>query len=45
MFRSGVYASYTVSHDGLRVLMNVPPSLEDTTPITVVLNWTTGVKE
>jgi len=40
MFRGGVYATYTPSHDGKRFLMNVPPGREDVTPITVVLNWT-----
>jgi Tol biopolymer transport system component len=40
MFRGGVSASYTVSPDGKRFLMNVPPGVEDLTPITVVLNWT-----
>jgi hypothetical protein len=40
MFRGGVYASYAVSHDGQRFLMNVPPRPEDVTPITVVMNWT-----
>jgi hypothetical protein len=40
MFRGGVYASYNVSHDGKRFLMNVPPGVDDVTPITVALNWT-----
>jgi eukaryotic-like serine/threonine-protein kinase len=39
MFRGGVYASYTVSHDGKRFLINVPPGVEDVTPITVVMSW------
>jgi dipeptidyl aminopeptidase/acylaminoacyl peptidase len=40
MFRGGVYASYVASHDGKRFLMNVPPGVDDVTPITVVMNWT-----
>jgi Tol biopolymer transport system component len=40
MFRGGVYASYAVSHDGKRFLINVPPRVDDVTPITVVMNWT-----
>jgi eukaryotic-like serine/threonine-protein kinase len=40
MFRGGVSASYTVSPDGTRFLMNVPPGADVMTPITVVTNWT-----
>jgi DNA-binding winged helix-turn-helix (wHTH) protein/Tol biopolymer transport system component len=40
MFRGGVSAPYAVSHDGKRFLMNVPPGVDDVTPITVVMNWT-----
>ena len=45
MFRGGVYASYAVSHDGQRFLINVPPRAEDATPITVIMNWTTLLKK
>jgi serine/threonine protein kinase len=45
MFHGGVPARYAVSHDGKRFLMNVPPRLEDLTPITVVFNWTTRLRK
>ena len=35
---------YDVSPDGQRFLLNVP-SEETTSPITVVLNWTAGLKQ
>jgi Tol biopolymer transport system component len=39
MFRGGTYAPFAVSRDGRRFLMNVPPSMAEESPITVVLNW------
>jgi serine/threonine-protein kinase len=39
-FRGGAYASYAVSKDGQRFLMNIPRGIADESPITVVLNWT-----
>jgi Tol biopolymer transport system component len=45
MFRGGTYASYAVARDGQRFLMNVPPSLEDITPITVVVNWMAAIQQ
>jgi serine/threonine protein kinase len=44
MFREGAYGSYTVSTDGQRFLMNVPPAVGDVTPITVVVNWTAALE-
>ena len=40
IFRGDVSASYTVSPDGQRFLMNVPPGVDEITPITVATNWT-----
>jgi hypothetical protein len=36
--------SYDVTADGQRFLINVPRSQTNASPITVVLNWTAGVK-
>jgi hypothetical protein len=44
MFHEGAYGSYSVSGDGQRFLMNVPPDAGDLTPITVVINWEAAVK-
>lgn len=43
-FRGGTYASYVVSRDGQRFLMNVPLGMAEESPITVVLNWTTRLR-
>jgi hypothetical protein len=42
--RGGTYASYALSRDGERFLTNLPPSLEETLPITVVMNWTSTLR-
>jgi serine/threonine protein kinase len=40
IFRGDVTQGYTVSPDGKRFLINVPPGVDEITPITVVTNWT-----
>jgi hypothetical protein len=36
---------YVVSSDGQRFLMNVSPDEASTAPITVLVNWTVGMKK
>ena len=36
---------YVVTRDGQRFLVNSPVEQGSTTPITVVLNWTAGLKK
>lgn len=38
-------ASYDVSSDGQRFLVALPPEGEVAEPLTVVLNWTAGLKK
>ncbi|HVH26880.1 MAG TPA: hypothetical protein VM818_08980 [Vicinamibacterales bacterium] len=45
IFRGGAYASYAVSRDGQRFLTIVPPSLEETLPVTVLMNWTSALRK
>jgi Tol biopolymer transport system component len=45
MFRGGTYASYVPARDGQQFLVNVPPGLEDVTPITVLVNWTAALRK
>jgi hypothetical protein len=48
-FRAGVqftrYASYAVTADGQRFLINEVVDLEPNAPLTVVTNWTVGAKK
>ena len=41
----GFHYSYAVSADGQRFLINTSPEQEASAPITVVLNWTAGLKK
>ena len=41
----GFRAQYDVARDGQRFLLNVPVEDAPTPPITVVLNWTAGLKK
>jgi serine/threonine protein kinase len=43
-FRGGTYASFVVSRDGQRFLMNAPPGMAEESPIIVMLNWTVRVR-
>jgi eukaryotic-like serine/threonine-protein kinase len=45
IFRGDVSAGYAVSPDGRRFLMNVPPGVDEITPITVVTNWTSLLRK
>jgi Tol biopolymer transport system component len=45
MFREGAYGSYTVTRQGDRFLMQVPPAGSAQTPITVIVNWTAALRE
>jgi hypothetical protein len=42
---NGPRFEYGVSADGQRFLVNTPPGQEASAPITVVLNWTAGLKK
>ena len=42
---TGKRSPYDVSADGQRFLINTAPRQEAATPITVVLNWTAGLKK
>ena len=42
---TGPRYEYGVSADGQRFLINTPPGQAASTPITVVLNWTAGLKK
>jgi eukaryotic-like serine/threonine-protein kinase len=42
---AGFRAQYDVTHDGQKFLLNVPLEDASAPPITVVLNWTAGLKE
>jgi hypothetical protein len=44
-FPFGGFANYAVSADGQRFLINVPTGEGSAAPITVVLNWTAGIKK
>jgi hypothetical protein len=48
-FRAGVsmtrYASYAVTRGGQRFLINEVVNLEPNAPLTVVVNWTAGIKK
>ena len=48
-FRAGVqftrYASYAVTGDGQRFLINEVVNLDPKAPLTVVTNWTVGVRK
>ncbi len=44
-FVTGGRNQYAVSADGQRFLINTTPEQEATAPITVVLNWTAGLKK
>jgi hypothetical protein len=41
----GLRYSYVVSADGQRFLINSAPEQKASAPITVVLNWTAGLKK
>jgi hypothetical protein len=43
--RAGLLYSYAVSADGQRFLINTTPEQAAQAPITVVLNWTAGLKK
>jgi hypothetical protein len=47
LFTSPGLTGYTPSQDGRRFLVNVPAGGEDAAapPVTVVLNWTAGLKQ
>jgi hypothetical protein len=45
MHSTGVRYSYDVSADGQRFLVNTVPEQASSSPITMVLNWTGGLKQ
>jgi hypothetical protein len=42
---TGGFQHYAVSADGQRFLMNVPTGEGSASPITVILNWTAGIRK
>jgi hypothetical protein len=42
---TGFRAQYDVMRDGQRFLLNVPVEDAPTSPLTVVINWTAGLKK
>ena len=42
---AGLRQQYDISPDGQRILVNVAIAEESSSPITLVLNWTAGLKK
>jgi len=43
--QSAIFAPYAVTGDGQRFLINAVVETEPNAPLTVVVNWTVGVKK